>query len=179
VEFIENELRRGVDFRSHVLAGEACVLLGEFNIRAGNTNVAAAWLNRGLLIQSGTGPPHTLVATLVLLSTLLRKQGRELDAQGFLTSAESVLADTESDECVKANLQLEIANTEICLGDKRAARRRLSATLPTLRRRKRCVPSQELLQSAAGILSKLVEPTRRLRRKTFPEAVQNRGSDVE
>ena len=79
----------------------------------------------------------------------------------------------ETDECLKGRLQVDIAITEAELGENHLARARLSGVLPTLRQRKRDRRA-ELLPIAAVALSHIASPTRRLRRKTWPEKAESR-----
>ena len=50
---------------------------------------------------------------------------------------EDIMSEAETDECLKASLQVQIADVETKLGEHGPARARLTAVLPVLRRRKR------------------------------------------
>ena len=67
---------------------------------------------------------------------------------------------------------VDLAKTEVRLGQFDSARTRLSGVLPTLRKRKR--DGAGLLPIAARALSDITRPVRRLRRKSLPEKVECR-----
>ena len=115
-----------------------------------------------------------LADSLQLEAKMLSCDGQHRQAKESLQRAERILLQRETDEGVKCQLQVDLAAMELQLGENDQARGRLFAVLPTLRRRKRDRFSAELLPVAARALSRIVSPTRRLRRKTRPEMVQCR-----
>ena len=86
------------------------------------------------------------------------------------------MSEAETDECLKASLQVQIADVETKLGQHGPARARLTAVLPMLRRRKRDYFGADLLPTAVCALSRIVTPSRRIRRKTWIERVEHRDA---
>ena len=84
------------------------------------------------------------------------------------------MLDYERDPFLKSRLQVDLAKTEVRLGQCDSARARLSCVLLTLRKRKRDRFSADFLPDAAWALSGIIASSRRLRRKTMPESVQCR-----
>ena len=94
-----------------------------------------------------------------ILSNLLVKEARYPEAKTILQSAEEILSDHESDPCVMAIVQSEIATIDIALGEKTTAREKLRTALKTLR--KRCHEDPHLRQAippTTTALSRIVTP---------------------
>ena len=162
---------------SGVLFAACCVLLCKTNSRKEKFGPARAWLRRALNIQADLGLQAPLATSLQMDASLLMRQGKYHIAKKTLQSAERILSRVETDECLKAGLQLQIADVETKLGERGSARTRRAAVLPMLRRRKREHFGADLLPTAIA-MSKLVNPSRRLRRKTCPECVEHRESQT-
>ena len=163
---------------SGVLFAACCVLLCKTNSRKEKLGPARAWLRRALNIQADLGLQVPLATSLQMDASLLMCQGKYHIAKKTLQSAERILSRFETDECLKACLQLQIADVETKLNECGPARARLAAVLPMLRRRKHDHFVADVLPTAACALSKLVNPSRRLRRKTCPECVEHRESQT-
>ena len=166
--------------RGAFLYSDVCALLGEIHIHERKLGSAQVWLKRAIAIQSDLGPPSTLASTLRILSNLLVKEERYPEAKAILQSAEEILLSHESDPCVLAIVQAELATIDIALGEKTAAREALRTALRTLR--KRCHEDPHLKQAippAAKALSRIVTPARRLRQKTACEEVKQRPAQEE
>ena len=159
---------------SGVLFANCCTLLCKTNMLQENFGPARAWLRRALNIQADLELDGPLATSLQLDAKLLGLDGKHLVAKKTLQSAEHILSRTETDECLKGSVQVEIAKAEIQLGETDLARARLSVLLPTLRRRMLDKFSAALLPVASFVLSGILSPSRRLRRKTWPELVGHR-----
>ena len=159
---------------SGVLYSSCCVLLSKTSMQLEKRGTARAWLRRAMHVQGDLGLDLPLADSLQLDAKMLSREGQHRQAKESLQRAERILLQRETDEGVKCQLQVDLAAMELQLGENDQARGRLFAVLPTLRRRKRDRFSAELLPVAARALSRIVSPTRRLRRKTRPEMVQCR-----
>ena len=95
----------------------------------------------------------------------------QLAKESFITAAH-IMSSCETDECLKWKVQVDIAISEIEMGECDPARARLFGVLPTFRRWKRDCHSEELLRIAVQALSCIVTPKRRFRRKIWPESVE-------
>ena len=162
---------------SAVLFAACCILMCKANSRKEKSGPARAWLRRALNIQGDLGLEVPLATSLQLDANLLMREGKYQIAKKTLQHAERILCRAETDECVKAGLQVQIADVETKLGECGSARARLLAVLPMLRRRKHEHFGADLLPTAIA-MSKLVNPSRRLRRKTCPECVEHRESQT-
>ena len=111
-----------------------------------------------------------------LYSELLSRDNEYQEAKTVLQDAESVISLYETDEYLKCRVQVDLATTEVQLGQYDPAQARLSTVLPTLRQRKRDVCSADIAVVATRSLSGIINPTRRLRRKTWPERVESRAA---
>ena len=123
-----------------------------------------------MVVQGEIGLDSHLAESLQMEADILRREGKLYESKGSLQKAERITMRSETDECQKCKLQVDIAITEAELGELHVARARLSGVLPKLRKRKRD-PCAKLLPIAAEALSHIVKPARRLRRKTRPEKV--------
>ena len=122
-------------------------------------------------VQGDLGLDGPLADSLQLDAKMSSCEGKHQQAKEALQIAEHIMSRCETDEALKCKVQVDLAITEVRLGEYDAARARLSVELPALRRRKRDRYCAELLPVAARALSRIVSPTRRLRRKTWPETV--------
>ena len=163
---------------SGVLFAACCILMCKANSRKDQSGPARAWLRRALNIQADLGLEVPLATSLQLDANLLMREGKYHIAKKTLQSAERILSRVETDECLKAGLQLQIADVETKLGERGSARTRVAAVLPMLRRRKHEHFGADLLPTAVCAMSELVNPSRRLRRKTCPECVEHRESQT-
>ena len=159
---------------SGVLFANCCMLLCKTNMQQGKPGPARAWLRRALNIQADLGLDGPLATSLELDAKLLSREGEYHLAKKTLQSAELILSTSETDECLRGSVQVQIATAEMQLGEKDSARARLSRVLPMLRRKQHDHFGADLLPAAARALSRLVSPSRRLRRKTWPERVEHR-----
>ena len=161
-------------FGNGILFASCCTLLCKTSMQQAKFGPARAWLRRALNIQADLGLNASLATSLELDAKLLSRQGKYDLAKRTLQTAEDIMSEAESDEVLKGSVQVQIANAEIHLGEHGPARARLAAVLPMLRRRKRDHFATDLLPIAACALSRIVTPSRRLRRKTGPERVEHR-----
>ena len=158
---------------SGLLFAECCTLLCKTNVQLEKHGEARAWLRRAMEVQGSLQLDGPLANSLQLDAEILSCEGKLQLAKESLITASHVMSRCETDECLKCKVQLDIAEAEKRLGQYDPARARLSAVIPTLRR-KRDRQSAELLRGAARALSCIVSPRRRLRRKTQPEKVEFR-----
>ena len=165
------------DVRSALLAAECCALLGDVKMKARRLDSAKRWLTRAIDIHSDLGPPSSLCGSLRSLALILCAEERYPEARHVLQRVESLHSQYETDACVKALAQAELAAVEIALGQQDSARERLCAVVRALRKRKRDDEPHtlEALHTAASALSDIVAPKARLRRTTAPEMVEHRG----
>jgi len=161
-------------FGNGILFASCCTLLCKTSMQQAKFGPARAWLRRALNIQADLGLNASLATSLELDAKLLSSQGKYDLAKRTLQTAQDIMSEAESDEVLKGSVQVQIANAEIHLGEHGPARARLAAVLPMLRRRKRDHFATDLLPIAACALSRIVTPSRRLRRKTGPERVEHR-----
>jgi ATP/maltotriose-dependent transcriptional regulator MalT len=156
------------------LYAHCCLLKYKINVQRDKQWAAASWLRRAIGVQSDFGLDPPLAASLQLYADLLNKEAKHQEARQALERSERLMSNYETDPFLKSRLQVDLAKTEVRLGQRDSARARLSGVLPTLRKRKRDRLSADLLPDAAWALSGIVTPSRRLRRKTMPESVQCR-----
>ena len=156
---------------SAVLYAACCTLLCKTDIRFERLASATVWLQRAMVVQGEIGLESHLAASLQIEADILRREGKLYESKGSLMKAERIMMRSETDECLKCKLQVDIAITDAELGGLRPARARLCGVLPKLRKRKRdrCA---KLLPIAAKCLALIVKPARRLRTKTWPERVE-------
>ena len=161
-------------FGNGILFASCCTLLCKTSMQQAKFGPARAWLRRALNIQADLGLNASLATSLELGAKHLSRQGKYDLAKITLQTAEDIMSEAESDECLKASLQVQIADVETKLGEDGPARARLSRVLTMLRKRKHDHFATELLPIAACALARIVTPSRRLRRKTGPERVEHR-----
>ena len=161
-----------VTFASALLYTSCCTLLARTNLKFGKLAGAKSWLRRAMAVQDEPRFEFQLAESLQLEAQILRREGNLGEAKESLQKALRITTRVETDEGLIANIQIDLAMLEIQLGQRDAARARLSRTLPTLRKRKHDSFTADLLPIAAQALSYIVSPTRRLRRKTWPEQVE-------
>ena len=125
-----------------------------------------------MAVQGAVGLENHLAESLQIEADILRRQGKLYESKGCLQKAERILLRSETDECLRFKLLVDIAITDVELGELHLARARLSGVLPKLRKRKKRDRCAKLLPFAAKCLSLIVRPARRLRRKTWPERVE-------
>ena len=157
-----------------ILFASCCTLLCKTSMQQAKFGPARAWLRRALNVQADLGLNASLASSLELDAKLLSRQGQYGLAKQTLQTAEDIMSEAETDECLKASLQVQIADVETKLGEHGPARARLTAVLPMLRRRKRDYFGADLLPTAVCALSRIVTPSRRIRRKTWIERVEHR-----
>ena len=167
------EMTDPITLSSAVLYAACCTLLCTADIRFQRLASATVWLQRAMVVQGEIGLDSQLAESLQMEADILRREGKLYESKGSLQKAERIMMRSETDECQKCKLQVDIAITEAELGELHLARARLCGVLPKLRKRKRdhCA---ELLPIAAEALSHIAKPARRLRRKTWPERVECR-----
>ena len=146
----------------------------KINVQRDKRWAAASWLRRAIGVQSDFGLDAPLAASLQLYADLLNEEAKHNEAKQALERSERLMLNYETDPFLKSRLQVDLAKTEVRLGQRDSARARLSGVVLTLRKRKRDRFSADLLPDAAWALSGIVTPSRRLRRKTTPESVQCR-----
>lgn len=151
-----------------------CTMLSKTDVQFERYDSARLWLRRAIGIQADLDLHGELTTSLQLDANILRIEGKHHEAKRALQIAEDIMTRHETDEVLRCKLQLDIASTEVELGEHALARERISGFLPTLRRRKSDRCSAKLVPVAARALSTIVSPRRRLRRKTFPERVEFR-----
>ena len=146
------------------------------NVQREKHGEARAWLRRAMEVEDSLELHGQLVHSLHIDAQILSYEGKFQLAKESLITAAHIMSRCETDECLKCTVQFDIAIAEVKMGEHDTARARLSAVIPTLRRRKRDCQSADLLRRAARCLSRIVSPKRRLRRKTWPEEVEFRVS---
>ena len=156
------------------LNAHCCLLKCKINVQRDKQLPAASWLRRAIGVQSEFGLDAPLAVSLQLYAELLSKEGKHHEAKQALERAEGLMSNYETDAVLKARVAVDLAKTEVRLGQFDSARTRLSGVLPTLRKRKRDRDSAGLLPIAARALSDITSPVRRLRRKSLPENVECR-----
>jgi tetratricopeptide (TPR) repeat protein len=161
-------------FGNGILFASCCTLLCKTSMQQTKLGAARAWLRRALNIQADLGLNASLATSLELDAKILSRQGKYALAKRTLQTAEDIMSEAESDECLKASLQVQIADVETKLGEDGPARARLSRVLTMLRKRKHDHFATELLPIAACALARIVIPWRRIRRKTWIERVEHR-----
>jgi hypothetical protein len=159
-------------FSAGVLYASCCTLLCKTSTQLDKRGPARSWLRRAMDVQGDLGLDGPLADSLQLDAQMSSCEGKHHQAKEALQSAERIMSRCETDEVLKCKVQVDLALTEVRLGEYDPARARLSVALPTLRRRKRDRYSSDLVPVAARALSRIVIPTRRLRRKTWPERVR-------
>ena len=155
------------------LYAHCCLLKYKINVQRDKQCAAASWLRRAIGVQSDFGLDPPLAASLQLYADLLNKEAKHQEAKQALERSERLMSNYETDPYLKSRLHVDLAKTEVRLGQRNSARARLSGVLPTLRKRRDRF-SADLLPDAAWALSGIATPSRRLRRKTMPERVQCR-----
>ena len=163
-------------FGNGILFASCCTLLCKTSMQQAKFGPARAWLRRALNIQADLGLNASLATSLELDAKLLSRQGKYDLAKKTLQTAEDIMSEAETDETLKASLQVQIADVETKNGEHGPARARLSRVLPMLRKRKHDHFATDLLPIAACALSRIVSPWRRIRRKTWIERVEHRES---
>ena len=156
------------------LYAHCCLVKCKIIVQRGKQGPAASWLRRAIGVQSEFGLDAPLAVSLQLYAELLSKEGKHHEAKQALERAEGLMSNYETDAVLKARVAVDLAKTEVRLGQFDSARTRLSGVLPTLRKRKRDRDSTGLLPIAARALSDITSPVRRLRRKSLPENVECR-----
>ena len=156
------------------LYAHCCLVKCKINVQRDKQGPAASWLRRAIGVQSDFGLDAPLATSLQLHAELLSKEGKHHEAKQALERAEGLMLNYETDAVLRARVAVDLAKTEVRLGQFDSARTRLSGVLPMLRKRKRDRDSAGLLQNAARALSDITSPVRRLRRKTLPEKVECR-----
>ena len=157
------------------LYSHVCILKCKMDAQRDKQDSARSWVRRGIGVQSEFGLDAPLANSLQLYFELLSKAGMHEEAKQALEIAESIMS-YETDEYLKCRVQVDLATTEVQLGQYDPAQARLSTVLPTLRQRKRDLCSADLAVVAARSLSGIINPTRRLRRKTWHERVESRAA---
>ena len=156
---------------SGLLFAQCCTLLCKANVQQEKHGEARAWLRNAMEIEDVLQLDWPLAQSLQFDAQILSREGKLQLAKESLITAAHIMSRCETDACLKLSVQYDIAIAEIKMREHDPARARLSAIIPTLRRRKRDRESAEILRGAARALSRIVRPTRRLRRKTWPERV--------
>ena len=154
-----------------MLYAECCNLLCKMHVQLEKTGAARSWLRRAMVAEVSLQLDGPLVNSLQLDAQILNSEGNFQLARDALITAAHIMQYSETDECLKCKVQVDIAISEAEMGERDPARARLLGVLPTLRRRKRDCHSAKLLPIAAQALSCIVTPKRRLRQKTWPESV--------
>ena len=158
---------------SAALYAHCCLLKCKIHVQREKRGPAGlSWLQRAIGVQSDWGLDAPLATSLQLQAELLSKEGKHHEAKQALERAERVMSNYETDAVPKARIAIDLAKTDMWLGQFNSARARLSAVLPTLRQRKRDRDCADILPIAARALSDITSPARRLRRKTLPEKVE-------
>ena len=155
-----------------VLYAECCKLFCKTKVQLEKHGAARSWLRSAMNAEDSLKLDGPLAESLQLDAQILSSEGKFQLAKESLTTAAHIMSRCETDEGLKCKVQVDIAMSEIRLGQCDPARARLLGVLPTLRRRKRDCHNVGLLPIAAEALSHIVKPTRRLRRKTWPENVE-------
>ena len=153
-----------------MLYAECCKLLCKTNVQLEKNGAARSWLRRAMEAEDSLQLDGPLASSLQLEAQILSSLGKFQLAKESLITAAHIMDRSETDECLKCKVQLDIAISEVEMGEVDPARARLVGFLPTLRRKRDC-HSAKLLPVAAQALSYIVTPKRRLRRKTNPETV--------
>ena len=161
-----------VTLASALLYTSCCTLLARTNLNFGKFAPAKSWLRRAMAFQDEPQFEFQLAESLQLEAQILRCEGNLGEAKESLQKALRITTRGETDEGLIANIQIDLAMLEIQLGQRDAARARLSRTLPILRKRKHDSFADDLLEIGSQALSYIVSPTRRLRMKTWPEKVE-------
>jgi hypothetical protein len=155
-----------------MLYAECCKLLCKMNVQLENSGAARSWLRRAMSAEDSLQLDGPLANSLQLDAQILSSEGKFRLAKESLVTAAHIMDRSETDECLRCKVQVDIADSEVEMGEIDHARARLLGILPTLRRKRDC-HSADLLPIAAQALSCIVTPKRRLRRKTWPERVES------
>ena len=153
-----------------LLYSECCKLLCKTNVQLKKNDAARCWLRRAMEAEGWLELDRPLANSLQLDAQILNSMGKFQLARESLIAASQIMDRSETDECLRCRVQLDIAISEVEIGESDTARARLVGILPTLRRKRDC-HSAELLPVVAQALSYIVTPKRRLRRKTNPETI--------
>ena len=156
------------------LYAHCCLLKCKIDVQREQRGPAGSWLRRAIGVQSDFGLDAPLATSLQLYFELLSGEGKYHQAKQAHEIAERITSLYETDEYLKARIQVDLAKTEVRLCQCDSARARLSGALHTLRKRKRDQFSADLLPIAARVLSDIISPVRRMRRKTNPECMESR-----
>jgi hypothetical protein len=152
-----------------MLYAECCKLLCKMNVQLLKKGAARSWLRRAMSTEDSLQLDGPLANSFQLDAQILRSEGKFQLAKDSLVTAAHIMDRSETDECLKCKVQVDIAISDVEMGEIDPARARLLGVLPTLRRKRDC-HSAELLPLAAQALSCIVTPKRRLGRKTHPES---------
>ena len=149
-----------------MLYAECCKLLCKMNAQIEKKGAARSWLRRAMEAEESLQLDGSLANSLQLDAQILSSEGKFQLAKESLVTAAHIMSLSETDECLRCKVQVDIAISEVEMGEFDPAPARLLGVLPALRR-KRDYHSARLLPVAAQALSCIVTPKRRLRRKTI------------